>query len=149
MHLRREGKWRGTEHVFTFNLRWLHFFWSFLRRNFYAHPSYKQKTCNTGKDQILQKADFFIFPIGSLGPVSAALFKLDLATFAMRGKTGFGEDGGWTRLQALCWVRRHLVQLGWPRSRSPCSSSRLHSPVLILGLDFVAITLYLVHFLLI
>lgn len=59
VHLTKEGKWRGTEHVFTFYLTRLHFFWSFLWMNFYAHPSYKQKTCNAGKDQILQSTDFF------------------------------------------------------------------------------------------
>lgn len=73
------------------------------------------------------------FSIGSLRPISAALFKLDLATFAIRGMTVFGMDGGWTTLWALHWERRHLFQLGWPRSLPPHSSSRLRSPVLILG----------------
>lgn len=131
-----KGNWASFHISFKIIIFSLIFLWT----NFYTHPSYKQKRCNSGKDQILQKADFF-FPVGFLGSLSAPL---DLAL-----PSRLGLFLVWMGAASHCWGRKHLSELSWWCTLSPHSSSWLHSPVLILGLVLVEITLHLVIFLLI
>lgn len=110
-------------------------------------PLGNRKHVTLEKTRSYKRLIFFFFPIGSLGPVSAALFKLDLATSAKRGKTILGVEG-WSRRQVFAGPGDTSSSSADHAACHPISS-RLHSPVLSLGLGLVAITLYLVCFLLI
>lgn len=102
IHLRKEGKWRGTEHLFTFHLRLFHFFPDLFReQTFTLAPLTKRKHVTVEKIKFYKRLVFFFFSVGFLGPVSAPLSKLDLAIFVIRVKTVFGVDGGWTRPQVF------------------------------------------------
>lgn len=88
-----------------------------------------EKTLNSGKDQILQKADFWFFSVVFLGPVSAPLSKLDSAIFVIKVRTIFGADGGCKsllgqeaplRAQLMCTVTPLLFLAAQPSS-DPCA----------------------------
>lgn len=64
---------------------------------------------NTGKDQILQKMDFFGRLLGSC-PSSSV--QAQLCSLCSQDGMVSGGTGGWTRLQDPGWGWRHLLQLG-------------------------------------
>lgn len=94
------------------------------------------------KIKFYKRLIFVFFSRFFLGPVSAPLSKLDLAIFVIKVRTVFGVDGGWKSLLGQEAPLRAQLMC----TLSPHSSSWLHSPVLILGLVLVTITLYFVCF---
>lgn len=88
MHLRKDRKWRGTEHLFTFHLRLLFFPWSFCVQTFTLIPLTNRKDVTVEKTKFYKRLIFF----------SCRLFGFSISTswfsFAIKVRTIFGVDGG-------------------------------------------------------